>query len=215
MEEHWCFSEAAFSISRSISKIKRLWKDFAPFNNCLLQAKKLMFEESMKETDELISQGRLRGYDVITRDGINRSIHYTTGRFGRESLIKLYHISELLILHNTSILALLIMREAHSGADSTSHRRSPADIIGRSCQFPVIYKPYRLALQVSKSCHCCILEEAKKKPVQQKIGQLNDDCLTPFNDVSADLAGPFCIKHRKRKTWVLIYLCNLSKALHL
>ena len=157
----------------------------------------------MKETDELFSQGRLRGYDIIKRDGINRSIHYTTGRFGRESLIKLYGISELPILHNSTRLALLIMRESHSGADSTSHRRSPADIIGRACQFAVLYNPYRLALQVSKSCPCCILEEAKKKPVQQKIGQLNEDCLTPsppFNDVSADLTGPFHIKHRERKT---------------
>ena len=172
----------------------------------------------MKEMDQLISQGRLRRYDIITRDGINRTIHYTTGRFGRESLMKLYGIAKLPILHNTSRLALLIMREAHSRADSTSHRRSPADIIGRACQFSVIYKPYRLALQVSKSCPRCILEEAKKKPVQQKIGQLNGDCLTPsppFSDVSADLAGPFCIKHRERKTWVLIYLCNISKALHL
>merc|ERR1712243_265576 len=37
----------------------------------------------------------------------------------------------------------------------------------------------------------------------------------PFNDVSADLAGPFRIKHRERKTQVLIYLCSVSKALHL
>ena len=29
------------------------------------------------------------------------------------------------------------------------------------------------------------------------------------------MAGPFYIKHRERKTWVLIYLCKVSKALHL
>ena len=95
---------------------------------------------------------------------------------------------------------------------------SPADIIGRAHQFAVIYKPYRLALQVSKSCPHCILEDAKKKPVQQKIGQLDGDCLTPsppFSNISADLAGPFRIKYRERKTWVLIYLCNVTKALHL
>ena len=110
------------------------------------------------------------------------------------------------------------MREAHSGADSTSHRKSPSDIIGRARQFAVIYKPYRLALQVSKSCPRCILEEAKRKTVQQKIGQLNGNCLTPsppFSDVSADLASPFRIKYRERKTWILIYLCNVTKALHL
>ena len=114
MEEHWNFSEAAFSIARSISKIKRFWRDFATFSDCLKQAKNLMFEESMKETDQLISQGHLTGYDVTTKDGINRSVHYTTGRFGKESLMKLYGISKLPILHNSSRLALLIMREAHS-----------------------------------------------------------------------------------------------------
>ena len=188
------FLRSSFQYLKINLQDKKLWKDFTPFNNCLLQAKKLMFEESIKETDHLISQGCLRGYDVITKDGINRSIHYTTGRFGRETLIKLYDIAELSVLPNTSRLALLIMREAHSRADSTSHRRSPVDIIGRACQFAVIYKPYRLALQVSKSCPCCILEEVKKKPVQQKIRQLNGDCLTPsppFSDVSADHAGPF------------------------
>ena len=132
MEEHWNFSEAAFSIARSISKIKRFRRDFAPFSDCLKQAKNLMFEESMKETDQLISQGRLTGYDVTTKDGINRSVHYTTGRFGKESLMKLYGISELPILHNSSRLALLIIREAHSKADSTSHRKSPSGIIGRA-----------------------------------------------------------------------------------
>ena len=84
----------------------------------------------MKETDQLISQGCLTGYDVTTKDGINRSVHYTTGRFGKESLMKLYGISELPILHNSSRLALLIMREAHSGADSISHRKGPSDITG-------------------------------------------------------------------------------------
>ena len=50
------------------------------------------------------------------------------------------------------------------------------------------------------------------------MGQVGPDCLTPsppFSNVSADLAGPFRIKFKERKTWVLIYLCNISKALHL
>ena len=127
----------------------------------------------MKETDELISQGRLNGYDIQTKEGYNQSVHYTTGRFGKETLMKLYGIPELPVLHNSTRLALLIMREAHSGADSLNHRRSPSDIIGRARQYALIYKPYKLALQVSKTCPRCILEEAKRKPVQQKIGQLD------------------------------------------
>ena len=33
MDEHWNFLEAAFSIARSISKIKRFRRDFAPFSD--------------------------------------------------------------------------------------------------------------------------------------------------------------------------------------
>ena len=88
----------------------------------------------MKETDQLVSQGHLTGYDMKTKDDINRSVHYTTGRFGKEPLMNLYGIAELPVLHNALRLALLIMREAHSGADSTSHRKSPSDIIGRKVE---------------------------------------------------------------------------------
>ena len=156
--------------------------------------------------------------DIQTKEGHNQSVHYTTGRFGKVTLMKLYGIRELPVLHNSMRLALLIIREAHSGADIMSHRRSPLDIIGRACQYALIYKPYKLALQVSESCPQCILEKAKQKPVQQKIGQLDKDCLSPsppFSDVLADLAGPFRIKYRERSTWILIYLCNVTKPLHL
>ena len=50
------------------------------------------------------------------------------------------------------------------------------------------------------------------------MGQIGLDSLVPsppFSNVSAVLAGPFRIKYKERKTWVLIYLCNVSKALHL
>ena len=62
------------------------------------------------------------------------------------------------------------------------------------------------------------MDNAKKKSINQKMGQVGLDCITPsppFSNVSADLAGPFRIKYKERKTWVLIYLCNMSKALHL
>ena len=106
----------------------------------------------MKETDNLLSQGHLHGYDIQTQDGYNRSVHYTTGRFGKDTLQKLYGVPELPVLHNSTRLALLIMREAHCGADGTNYCRSPSHVIGRAQQYAVIYKPYKLALQVSKTC---------------------------------------------------------------
>ena len=146
------FKEAAFSLAKSISTAKRLRRTFPAFSECLVQAKQLLFEESMEETNNLLSQGRLRGYDVETKEGYNHTIHYTTGRFGRTSLQSLYGISELPVLHNSTRLALLIMREVHQGHDGVNHRKSPSDMIGRSRQYALIYKPYNLALQVSRNC---------------------------------------------------------------
>merc|ERR1712240_165303 len=81
IEEQHTFSEAAISLAKSISTAKRLRRDFAPFSSCLSQAKQILYEESMKETDYLLSQGRLRGYDVETKEGYTCTVHYTTGRF--------------------------------------------------------------------------------------------------------------------------------------
>ena len=138
-----------------------------------------------------------------TKEGYTRTVHYTTGRFGKMSLQSLYGISELPVLHNSMRLALLIMREVHQGHDGVNHQKSPSDMIGRSCQYALIYKPYNLALQVSRNCPRCSLEDAKKKRNSQKMGQIGLDSLTPsppFSNVSADLAGPFRIKYKERKT---------------
>ena len=101
MDEHWNFSQAAFSLTRSILKVKMLRKMFAPFSDCLNQAKALMYEESMEETDLLITQSRLDGYSIETMDGINHLVHYTTGRFGASTTKKLYGVDQLPVLHNT------------------------------------------------------------------------------------------------------------------
>ena len=97
-----------------------------------------MFKESMKETDNLLSQGQLQGYYIQTKDGYNCTIHYTARKFGKDTLQKLYGVPELPIIQNSTRLALLIKREAHCGADGTNHRKSPLDIIGRAQQYAVI-----------------------------------------------------------------------------
>ena len=61
----------------------------------------------------------------------NRAIHYTTGRFGKDSLQNLYGVPELSVLHYSTRLALLIIREKHQGAESKNHWKSTANIIGR------------------------------------------------------------------------------------
>ena len=50
------------------------------------------------------------------------------------------------------------------------------------------------------------------------MDQVVPDCLAPlppFSNLSADLAGLSRIKYKERETWVLIYICNMLKALHL
>merc|ERR1712089_38126 len=135
VEEHYTFSEAVISIAKSISTAKILRRDFAPFSYCLSQAKQILYEESMKETDNFLSQGRLRGYDVETKEGYTHTVHYTTGRFRKTDLQTLYGISELPVLHNSKRLAHLIMREVHQGQDGVNYRKSPSDMIGRSRQY--------------------------------------------------------------------------------
>ena len=112
LHQYWTFSEAAFSLAKTISVAKRIKGDFAPLSDCLKQAKNLMFKESMKETDELISQGRLNGYDIQTKEGYNLSVHYTTGRFRKDTLMKLYGIPEFPVFHNSTKLTLHIMSES-------------------------------------------------------------------------------------------------------
>ena len=134
-----------------------------------------------------------------TKEVYTRTVHYTTGRFGKTNLQTLYGISELPVLHNSTRLALLIMREVHQGQDGVNHRKSPSDMIGRSRQYALIYKPYNLALQVTRNCPRCSLEDAKRKRNNQKMGQVGLDCLTPlppFSNVSTDLAGPSTKRER-------------------
>ena len=76
-------------------------------------------------------------------------------------------------------------------------------MIRRSWQYALIYKPYSLALQVARDCPRCRLEDAERKRNNQKMGQVGLDSLTPsppFSNVSADLARPFRIKYKERKT---------------
>ena len=68
LDKYYTFSQAVFSLAKTISSVKRLRREFAPFADCIKQAKSLLYEESMEETDHLISQGCLQGYDIQTRD---------------------------------------------------------------------------------------------------------------------------------------------------
>ena len=98
-----------------------------------------------------------------TKEGHTNTVHYTTGRFGKTNVQTLYGISELPVLHNSTRLTLLIMKEVYQGQDGVNHCKSPSDMIERSQIYALIYKAYNLALQVTRSCPRCSLEDTKRK----------------------------------------------------
>merc|ERR1712237_149930 len=101
MSEYWTFTEAACSLAKTIQRVKFVRGDFLLYADCLIQAKTLMFEEAMKETEELITAGKLRQYSIESKPGVNNMVHYTTRRFGQEGVSSLYGVPELLVIHNT------------------------------------------------------------------------------------------------------------------
>ena len=64
LDEYLTFSKAVFNLANTISLVKWLKRDFVHCADCVQQAKALIHEKSMKETDELISQGCLQGYNI-------------------------------------------------------------------------------------------------------------------------------------------------------
>jgi len=67
-------------------------------------------------------------------------------------------------------------------------------------------------------CELC----RRQKRCEQLIGKISPKQLfpsPPFSSVTADVAGPYIVWDRTSsmrilKVWVLVYLCNNSKALH-
>ena len=83
-----------------------------------------------------------------------------------------------------------------------------------------IYRLGKLVRSVLDSCKLCKFKKEAKS--QQLIGKLPSHriCPTPpFQKVSVDLVGHFLVKptmtsRTQLKVWVLMYLCDVSKALH-
>ena len=65
----------------------------------------------MSETDLLFSQGKLRNFEGSSRtiEGVNRSIHVTTGRLSNSALIAVSGQEELPIISSSSELAGLVV----------------------------------------------------------------------------------------------------------
>ena len=228
LEDSNTFTQASHKLASAIHEVQKLKSRrqglFQPtFQEALSRADSLIFESAMEETDILLSKGQLLNLDIQTKEGINRTLHVTTGRFGKEGVKALYDKEALPVISASSKVAQLILRDCHQGSNNLNHRKAE-DALARSRRFAYIVKGYTAAKQVCSSCPKCKLIQART--LSQKIGTIAVDRLKaspPFSSVSADLSGPLLVKQLgarqpskgTHKIWVIIYLCNVSKAVHL
>ena len=175
----------------------------------------------MDLTDQLFSEGKLTHLEGSSRtvEGVNRIVHFTQGRFSRTALAAVTGQQELPIISAKCKLAQLIARGAHKGESGTNHREIQ-DCIARTREVAFIFKPKWLVWQIIDSCPLYSIKKAKK--AAQLIGKLPEDKVQPsppFSMVSVDLVGHYWVKptigsKATIKVWILIYLCDVSKALH-
>ena len=140
----------------------------------------------------------------------------TPGRLSSSALIAISGQEELPIISSSSELACLIVLSAHKQG---GHKMA-SDTIARTRLIAYIHRPGKLVKSVLDSCTLCKLKREVKS--QQLIGKLSWDrvCpISPFQKVSLDLVGHFLVKptlssRTMIKVWILIYLCDISKALH-
>merc|ERR1712030_195280 len=178
----------------------------------------LLFEDAMEEVDQLFSDGKLDNLQGSSRtiEGVNRSIHVTTGRMSKTALEAVSGHQELPIISSSSRLAELIVQSSHK---SGGHKMFAATL-ARTRHVAYILSPGNLIKRVLQNCTLCKIK--KGKAVEQLMGKHPIDrvCPTPpFQKVSVDMVGHFWVKPTKAsdrsiKTWVLMYLCDVSKALH-
>ena len=116
----------------------------------------LLFEDAMPETDLLFSQGDLKNFEVSSRtmEGINRSIHVTTGRLSSSTLIDFSGQEELPIISSSSELARIIVLSPHKQG---GHKMA-SDTIARTRLIAYIHRPGKLVKSVLESCTLCKLK---------------------------------------------------------
>merc|ERR1712089_3068 len=178
----------------------------------------LLFEDAMGETDLLFSQGELKNFEGTSRtiEGINRTIHVITGRLSGAAVSAISGQKELPILAANSDLARLIVLTAHR----IGGHKMTKDTIARTRQIAYIHRPGKLVKNILDNCNLCRLK--KEQTSQQLMGKLPSYrvCPTPpFQKVSVDLVGHYFVKptmtsRKQSKVWILMYLCDVSKALH-
>merc|ERR1712240_610928 len=178
----------------------------------------LLFEDAMGETALLFSEGKLKKFEGTSKtiEGINRTVNVTTARLSSTAVAAVSGQNELPILAASSELAKLIVLTAHR----IGGHKMAKDTIARTRQIAYIHRPGNLVQSVLNNCNLCKLK--KEQISHQLMGKIPSYrvCPTPpFQKVSVDIVGHFLVKltmasRTQLKVWILIYLCDVSKALH-
>ena len=93
----------------------------------------------MKDTDNMLTMGKVIQLPIETGDGINCTNHYPTGRLAKNSVKALSGMKKIPVIQTTTRNTLIFMREVQMGANNISQRKSSSDITGRTRKFTVIY----------------------------------------------------------------------------
>ena len=140
----------------------------------------------------------------------------TTGRLGEQPLSELLGTSYLPILMPNSRAAFLFMNQAHRGCTGILHKSVP-ETLARSRAHVWIPRGRNLAFKIVQACPTCIL--AKKTLLSQQIAELKYNNLKicpPWTNISLDFCGPYLVKgvnqRANRKCWVVVYVCQNTKA---
>ena len=115
------------------------------------------------------------------------------------------------VLHNSTSLALLIMREVHQGYVGVNHWKSPPNMSGGSEQYALIYNPHNLAHQVSRNRSQWSLEDARNDRKMHHVIPEYQTPSPPVSNLSADLARLPGSEYKEERNGSLIYLCNVLK----
>ena len=111
----------------------------------------------------------------------------------------------------------MIVLSAHiNGGDHKTYNTT----LAKSRQIAYIHKPNYLIKNILESCvNCKVGRERGSSQIMGKLPVNRVSPTLPFQKVSIDLVGPYNVNATAKiktqtKIWILMYLCDVSKALH-
>ena len=213
------YSNCLDTVKRILARLFQTWQGgkelgkMAPVKETLEKAEQMILVSAMPRTVEALRKGKL--FSLLPCKVGNLLV--TRGRVGEEPLSDLLGVSYLPILMPDTRAAFLYMYQSHVGKTGLVHK-SVAETLTRSRALVWIHKGKDLAKSIVRSCPECKIQ--RKELLKQQISSLKPASLKmcrPWTNVSLDFAGPVLVKgvvnsRAKKKCWILVYVCQNTKA---